>query len=210
MVDTTANDQTTNGEELEIVALDVGTINRRSLGWWGMWTLIITEAFLFAYLLFSYYYMASQNGQGFIPRELPSFRLSGPNTIILIVSSVCVWFGEEGVKKEKLLQGLAGIGVAIVLGAIFVGIQLKEWADKPFTLSSHPYGSLFFTVTGFHMAHVVAGLIVLGTLFVWTALRYFNAERHAPVSIGAMYWHFVDVVWLTVFFTFYITPYLMT
>ena len=58
------------------------------------------------------------------------------------------------------------------------------------------------------MAHVVVGLLVLLVLLLWSALGYFDRERHAPVAIGAIYWHFVDAVWLTVFFTFYITPYL--
>jgi heme/copper-type cytochrome/quinol oxidase subunit 3 len=56
------------------------------------------------------------------------------------------------------------------------------------------------------MAHVAIGLLVLAALFVWSLLGYFDIGRHAPVSIGAVYWHFVDAVWLTLFFTFYITP----
>ena len=196
------------GRRLVIGPLSVGSIDRRASGWWGMLTLILTEAFLFAYLLFSYYYFAVQYGRPWLPAELPSFRLSGPNTVILIVSSIAVWFGERGTRRGSRWQQVLGLLAGLVLGVVFVGIQLREWMDKPFGLASHSYGSLYFTVTGFHMAHVVAGLVVLAALALWSALGYFDRARMAPVTIGAIYWHFVDAVWLTVFFTFYVTPHL--
>jgi heme/copper-type cytochrome/quinol oxidase subunit 3 len=65
---------------------------------------------------------------------------------------------------------------------------------------------LYFTITGFHMLHVIVGLLMLAVLLLWTAFGYFCADRHSAVSIGVMYWHFVTIVWLAVFFTFYITP----
>ncbi|MEF2073616.1 cytochrome c oxidase subunit 3 [Consotaella aegiceratis] len=193
---------------LEIGRLPVGSIGKRSAGWWGMMTLIATEAALFGYLLFSYYYLASHRGAEWVP-ELPSFKLSGPDTVILILSSVAVWFGERGAKKNARTQLVAGLAGGVVLGVVFVGIQMKEWMDKSYTPATHSYGSTYFTITGFHMAHVVAGLLVLVVLTVWSALGYFDRERMAPITIGAIYWHFVDVVWLAIFFTIYVSPYLM-
>jgi heme/copper-type cytochrome/quinol oxidase subunit 3 len=58
------------------------------------------------------------------------------------------------------------------------------------------------------MMHVAAGLLILAALLWWAAIGKFGAERHAAVSIGALYWHFVDIVWLCVFTTFYVSPYL--
>ena len=102
----------------------------------------------------------------------------------------------------------SGLAVGLVLGGVFVGIQVIEWSHKTFTFVEPTYGSLYFTITGFHMAHVVVGLIVLAALLAWSLLGYFNGPRHAAISIGAIYWHFVDAVWLTIFFTFYVLPYL--
>jgi len=101
-----------------------------------------------------------------------------------------------------------GLLATIVLGAVFVGIQLVEWSQKPFHFNQSTYSALYFTVTGFHLAHVVAGLIILAALLVWDWLGYFDKDRHVSLAIGATYWHFVDVVWLAVFFTIYVTPYL--
>ena len=195
-------------EILVIERLRAGSAGKRSSGWYGMMTLIATEASLFVYLLFSYYYFAIQHGRAWLPEELPSFGLSGPNTVLLVLSSAAVWFGERGLQKGSRARLVIGLLMGVALGAVFVGIQVVEWMDKPFGLSSHSYGSLYFIVTGFHMAHVVVGLVVLLVLAMWSGAGYFDAERSAPVSIGAVYWHFVDAVWLAVFFTFYVTPHL--
>ncbi len=196
-------------EQIRIGRMSVGTVvGGKSSGWWGMMTLILTEGFLFLYLLFSYYYFAVTHGRAWMPHQLPSFKLSGPNTVILLLSSVAAWYGESGIRRGNAVRATVGLLLAIVLGATFMGVQLKEWADKPFTLSSDAYGSMYFTITGFHMAHVAAGLLILFALAVWSALGYFDRQRFAPVTIGTYYWHFVDAVWLAVFFTFYITPYL--
>jgi len=186
----------------------VGSIRRRGTGWWGVLTLILTEGSLFAYLLFSYYYFALQSSSGFLPDKPPSIALSLPNTAILLLSSGAVWWADAGVRRGRQRQLVIGLAIALVLGIAFVSVQLVEWSSQTFALRTSQYGSLFYTITGFHMAHVIVGLLVLAALLVWSALGYFAGRRSAPILIGGAYWHFVDAVWLAVFFTFYITPYL--
>jgi cytochrome c oxidase subunit III len=188
--------------------LPVGIIGSHSGGWWGMVGLILTEAGLFVYLLFSYYYFAIQPHAAPWPPEMPALKLSAPNTIILLLSSAAVWWGERSTRRGRRSSQLLGLGIGLLLGIIFIVVQAFEWKSKSFSLTSGPYGSLFFTVTGFHMAHVILGVLILAAILLWSALGYFGPVRSAPVTIGAMYWHFVDAVWLAVFFTFYITPYL--
>jgi heme/copper-type cytochrome/quinol oxidase subunit 3 len=188
--------------------IPVGNTKTYAVGWWGILAGIITEAALFAYLLFGYFYFTIQPHGEMWPTEMPHFKLALPNTIILLVSSGAVWFGERGAHQGIRWKQAAGLGAGTVLGVIFVVIQVLEWKSKSFSLNSGPYGSLFFTITGFHMAHVVLGLLMLVPLTVWSALGYFGPRRSAPISIGAIYWHFVDAVWLVVFFSLYITPYL--
>jgi cytochrome c oxidase subunit III len=168
--------------------------------------LIVTEGALFVYLLFAYYYAAVQHQRNWLPEDLPDFRLSLPDTILLLLSSVVVWRGESLIKQGRSGATAVYLSVAALMGIVFVAIQALEWGTKKFTPFSGSYGSLYYIITGFHMAHVAAGVLVLATLALWCALGYFNRIRSAPVSIGAIYWHFVDAVWLALFFTFYVTP----
>lgn len=193
---------------LTIDKLALGSNKRRASGWWGMLMLIATEGFLFLYLLFSYYVFAVEFGREWLPEKLPSFHLSGPSTAILVLSSVVAWWAERGIHKNSRRQLSLGLFISLAMGVVFVAIQLYEWTKKPFGLDSDSYGSLYFVITGFHLAHVIVGLLILAALFVWSLLGLFDEKREAPVTIGVAYWHFVDVVWLTIFFTFYITPYL--
>ncbi len=188
--------------------LPVSASGRNSTGWWGALCLIATEAALFAYLLFSYYYTATQYGKAWSPEPHPTLSLALPNTLILVSSSVATWWGEKGATSGKRRQHLIGFAAAILLGLIFLVIQVFEWKAKTFTIASGSYGSLYFTITGFHMVHVVVGVLILSAVFGWSAAGYFTARRCTPVLVSSAYWHFVDVVWLAVFFTFYVTPYL--
>jgi cytochrome c oxidase subunit 3 len=188
-------------------SLPVGSMGRHANGWWGMMMLIATEGALFVYLLFSYYYVAVQHGREWLPTDLPNFKLSAPDTLILLASSVVAWRGEK-LLKEGRKGAVVPLHLAItaLMGILFVAIQYQEWSSREFTPTTSSYGSLYYTITGFHMMHVIAGILVLATLTLWSALGYFDQRRSAAVSIGAIYWHFVDAVWLVVFFTFYITP----
>ena len=188
--------------------LPVGSVAKRSTGWWGIWTLILTEASLFGYLLVTYFYLAFQTEKHWPPEGVPKLLMPGINTVILLSSSVFVWLSERCIKRERIRLALAPMAGAIVLGAIFMAIQGKEWAGKSYTPLTNQYGSLYFTITGFHMLHVVIGLFILLLLLLWTALGYFSGKRYAAVAIGGLYWHFVDVVWLFIFSSLYLTPYL--
>jgi cytochrome c oxidase subunit 3 len=188
--------------------LPVGSKGRLSSGWWGMWTILGTEAALFAYLLFSYFYVAAQTTGKWPPVGPPRLQIAIAGTVILFLGSATMWWGERGIRAGRRRQLLLGIAATLVLGIAFLGLQIVEWHAKPFGIGTDVYGSLYFTVTGFHMMHVAIGLLLLAVLFVWTALNYFGAPRHSAVSIGVIYWHFVTAVWIAVFLTFYVAPYL--
>jgi cytochrome c oxidase subunit III len=193
--------------ELPLCTLPVGSAGERSNGWWGCLTLIVTEGALFGYLIFSYLYLASQTPQPWPPEGLPKLGMGLTNTAILLSSSVFVWLCELCVRRRRAGWGVVSMSVAVALGITFVGIQLGEWHAHPYGLTAHLYSSLYFTITGFHMAHVIVGLIILILLGVWTVLGYFDEHRYAALKTGGLYWHFVDVVWLFIFSTLYLSPY---
>ena len=188
--------------------LPVGSKGRLSSGWWGMIAVIATEASLFAYLLFSYYYVAAQTVSAWPPKGPPKVALAVAGTVVLLLGSVTMWWGEKGVRAGKRGQLLFGLGSSVLLAIAFLVLEGIEWSNKDFSLASNSYGSLYFTVTGFHMLHVIVGALMLTALFGWTLLDYFGARRHSTVSIAVMYWHFVTAVWIAVFFTFYVMPHL--
>ena len=189
-------------------ALQLGPVRTHGIGWNGVACLVASESALFVYLLFSYYYLGAVNRVGWVLETHPSMKLALPDTALLIASSFVAMWGEKGIRTGRRGQALAGIGIAIAMGAVFVAVQIAEWSGKSYGLSTNSYAALYFLTTGFHMVHVVVGLVILAAIFLWTALGYFGPVRQLSAANGILYWHFVDIVWLFVFATYYLTPYL--
>ena len=176
-------------------------------GAWGMMLLISTEAALFVYLLFSYFYLGSMaRGGAWPPSGPPDLRLALPNTLLLLASSGTMWWAESGIRRGRQGRLRGGLLVTLVLGVIFLGIQLAEYREKHFTPRTDAYGSLFFTITGFHGAHVAVGLLMILVVSVRAWRRHFTQRHHLAVTNVSWYWHFVDVVWLVVFTSLYLSP----
>jgi cytochrome c oxidase subunit I+III len=197
-------------QETEFGALPVGASGRRSVGWWGMAAVVTTEGAFFAYLLFSYFYLSSMSVNPW-PATVPKLPLPILNTCLLLLSSGFVWWGERGISRDRRGRAAAGYGIAIALGIAFLVLQGVEYYREftgGLTPTHEASGSLFYTITAFHGAHVFVGLVMLAVVFVRTLIGHFGAERHIALSNAALYWHFVDAVWLAVFTTLYITPHL--
>jgi cytochrome c oxidase subunit III len=193
--------------EIERRPLAVGSIGTLSNGYWGMVGLIVTEAALFVYLLFAYYYHVLQpHGEAGPPEGNPSLMFAIPQTAILVISSTAMWRADRGTRRRDRWEQFAGLAVTFLLGIAFIVLQWFEWANKDFTISSSTYGSLFFTTTGLHVLHAAVGVLILSAVMVWSLLGYFGPARNAPVTVAGIYWQFVVVLWLAIFFTFYITP----
>ncbi|MDQ2878142.1 MAG: cytochrome c oxidase subunit 3 [Pseudomonadota bacterium] len=190
-------------------SLPIGSDGRNSTAWFGVLCLIATEGSLFAYLLFSYAYFGAQNDASWLPALHPTFKYGLPGTIVLLASSGTIWWSERGIKKGNRSQHLIGLVATILLGLAFIALELLDWRDKGFSLSSRAYGSFYFTITGFHLLHVIVGISVLTVVLGWSLAGYFTKRRHMHVTISGVYWHFVDVVWIFVFSTFFLAPYVV-
>jgi heme/copper-type cytochrome/quinol oxidase subunit 3 len=186
--------------------LPVAPQGRRASGWYGLMFLLATEAALFVYLLFSYFFLASQSPGAWPPSGAPPILTAAINTAVLLASSATAWWGQRGIERGRNGRLVVGLSLSLGLGAVFAGVQVHEWLQKPFSPKTDAYGSLFFTITGVHIAHVVVGLLILACLMLWAAMGRFSAGRHLHVTLGVLYWHFVDAVWLAVFTTFFLTP----
>ena len=188
--------------------LPVGPIGRHGVGWWGISTLIVSEAALFGYLLFAYFYTGATAPAGWLLEPAPRLTLALPNTILLLLSSVVAWWAEQGIVRQRRPQALIGFGLAFLMGAGFVAVQWLEWRSKTFSLGTSSYASLYFVTGGVHIAHVLVGLVILIVIFGWTALDFFSPRRRLVVSAAVLYWYFVSIASVLVFSTYYLTPYL--
>jgi heme/copper-type cytochrome/quinol oxidase subunit 3 len=179
----------------------------RPAGWWGMVWLCATEASLFACLIASFFFLrgsvdAFRAGGG----HYPNLKLPLVMTAVLLTSSVSMWWSERGIKAGNETQLRIGYAVTFVLGAVFLALQTIEFRANPIgpTVSAHQ--SIFYTTTGFHGAHVAMGLLM--NLFVqlraWRG--HFSSARHLAVTNVALYWHFVDAVWIVILLSLYLSP----
>lgn len=185
----------------------------RSFGWWGVVWLIATEATLFAMLIASYFYIRFRHGEEWPPDgiEEPKLMLPMIMTVILLSSSIPVHIAERAAKKGNNRTVRIGLAFGWLLGAVFLVLTWGvEWPEvlHEFGPTTNVYGSMFFTITGFHGAHVLGGL----GFNLWTQVRAwkgaFSPERHLTIENMTLYWHFVDVVWIAVLLTLYISPHL--
>mgnify|MGYP000102417646 FL=1 len=129
------------------------------------------------------------------------------NTVILLSSGVTLTWAHHALKKGHQFQVLAGLASTVTLGFIFFGFQAYEYIHAydvmGLTLNSGIYGSTFYMLTGFHGMHVTIGTIMLLTILVRCAKGHFSKEKHFAFEAVAWYWHFVDVVWLGLYFFVY-------
>lgn len=201
----TVNLPATTADEAPVETLPIGTSGAESAAWWGMLFFILTEAALFAYLFLSYYYLGARHSE-WPPSGPPEMKLAVINTVILVLSSVPMWWAERTVRRGRM--GLFNILLLIVLvmGTAFLIIEATEWSHQSFTPATDAYGSIFYTITGFHFAHVTLGLLMTIELLYRSWAHRINEARSIAVKNVAAYWHFVGLIWVFLFFTIYITP----
>ncbi len=158
----------------------------------GLWLFMLSDAFVFLGLLVARFYLL---GPAVRPEvnQLLGLLITG----VLLVSSffmnraeIAAAHGDRGVFLRSLL-------ITIVLGALFlIGVVGVEWQIAPFGAGDGAAASLFFAMTGFHAFHVLTGLIFLTIVYRNGRKNLYTTERHWPVEAAAVYWHFVDLVWI--------------
>jgi len=135
------------------------------------------------------------------------FGLPLANTVILLISSVTLHYAHVGLEQNKRKQLTGLLFATILLGLIFLGLQTWEYIhayDIGLTLDSGVYGNTFFLLTGFHGMHVTLGTIILIVMLLRVMKGHFTPKEHFAFQAGSWYWHFVDVVWVMLFFFVYI------
>ena len=166
----------------------------------GLWLFIISDAFVFGGLLVSRFYLFAG--------ERPELNqwLGFVVTLILLTSSFFMYRADTNISYGNVKGFTRNILITIILGILFlVGVVGLEWPTAPFSVGENAMSSIFFTMTGMHALHVLSGVIFLTIVYRNGKKGLYSRERHFPVEAAAIYWHFVDVVWVF----FYPALYLM-
>jgi cytochrome c oxidase subunit 3 len=171
----------------------------------AMFCLIIGESAIFTIFVVAYIYNIGKSLYGPTPQVLsvPIF-----NTVCLLSSSLTILLAERAIEHGKIKRFGLWWAVTFLLGAIFLAGTGIEW-DKliykeGLTISTNLFGTTYYSLVGLHASHVVIGLIALLTVLLFMLTGHVRQEHAERVQVLALYWHFVDAVWVVVFTVVYI------
>jgi cytochrome c oxidase subunit III len=196
----------------------------------AIWAFIGSECMLFASLISTYLIYKGRSKIGPFPHETWTNPMTGQttkaildipvtsaSTFVLLMSSLAMVLALAAVQNKNLPKRTRGerilgssqlwLFMTALLGAIFLGFQAYEFTSfvrEGLTMRTNLFGSTFFTLTGFHGAHVTAGVLWLLTLLAIDRKRGLGPRDEVNVDICALYWHFVDVVWIAIFTLVYL------
>jgi cytochrome c oxidase subunit 3 len=176
-------------------------------GTWGMLLFILTEAALFLMLFFSYYYLGHIS-RGPWPPEPPKLTLAVIMLGVLLTSSVVLRWGERRETEGRTYSARLAIAATVLLGLGFITLQALEYRNHLRTLkpTTDAYGSIFYTITSFHGAHLLLGLLMLTYVLVLPFIGPGEKPPHRSLHNASLYWHFVDFVWLVIVALLYVAP----
>lgn len=171
----------------------------------GMFSLIIGESAIFTIFVVAYVYYIGRSTYGPTPQvlDVPIF-----NTICLLSSSLTIWMAEHAIARGRIRVFGAWWALTMTLGIIFLAGTALEWNRLIFTngltIRTNLFGTTLYSLVGLHATHVIVGLIMLSLVMLFTLLGRVE-QRHAErIQVLALYWHFVDAVWVVVFTVVYI------
>ena len=171
-----------------------------------MFLFIASEVMLFGSFFTAYFFVRVVNNPPSWPPEgfhLPVF-VAGVNTAILVTSSFTMHWALTSIKRGNRAGLCGGLVLTFLMGFTFLATQITEYARIGFAPRDNAFTTIFFSLTGLHGAHVFVGLTLLLFATIRAFRGHFTAEHHHGVELPGIYWHFVDVMWIVVYFTVYI------
>jgi len=172
----------------------------------GMLCLITAESAIFTIFVVAYLFYIGKSLSGPTPREILDIPVFA--TVCLLSSSLTIHLAVGALRKANLATFRIWWFLTFALGAIFIGATAREWHhfiyDRNFTISSNLFGTSYYSLVGLHAFHVCVGLVGLLIILLLSLPERVRQEHSANVDTFAMYWHFVDAVWVVVFTVVYI------
>jgi heme/copper-type cytochrome/quinol oxidase subunit 3 len=173
----------------------------------GVWTLLGSEAVFFSSLIVTYIVMRGRSTVGPFPQNALNVPLTAFNTFVLICSSMTMVTSLAHVERGDLKGLRRWLIATALLGLLFLSGQAIEFSlliGQGLSLSKNLFGATFFTLTGFHGAHVFAGVIWITFVLARAFRGGISQANHNAVELVGLYWHFVDLVWIIIFTVVYL------
>jgi heme/copper-type cytochrome/quinol oxidase subunit 3 len=188
------------------VAMPHGVIDDRR-GTWGMLLFILTEAALFLMFFFTYYYLGHVS-RGPWPPEPPKLMFALVMLAVLVSSSIVLHLGERAETEGRSGAARLFVGATVLMGIGFLVLQTLEYRNhlKTLTPMTDAYGSIFYTITSFHAAHLMLGLCMLLYVLALPQIGPGHKPPHRALHNASLYWHFVDFVWVLIVALLYLAP----
>src|SRR6266849_6022642 len=172
----------------------------------GMYCLIAAEAAIFTIFVVAYLFYIGKSLTGPQPQDV--LRVPIFFTICLLSSSLTIHFALKSLKGGKVHSFALWWLLTIVLGAVFLAGTAREWRhliyDEGLTIQTNLFGTTYYSLVGLHAFHVTVGLLAITTVLLFALLGYVRQEHAERVDVLALYWHFVDAVWVVVFTVVYV------
>jgi cytochrome c oxidase subunit 3 len=174
----------------------------------GLIVFLCAESMIFLGLFMAYLTFKLVNPE-WPPEGTPKLELllPGINTLILISSSFVIHRADTDIKNNNVQGMRLWFFITAAMGAIFLVGQLYEYTHLEFGLTTNLFASTFYVLTGFHGLHVFLGLLLMLAV-LWRSRQpsHYSAENHFGIEATELYWHFVDVIWIILFFLLYLLP----
>ncbi|KMY53507.1 cytochrome B oxidoreductase [Bacillus sp. FJAT-27231] len=176
----------------------------------GFWLFLGGETVLFASLFATYIALKDKvpSPDHMLAKDLFELPLVFVMTMLLLTSSLTSVFAMYHMKNYSFKKMQLWLLITVILGLGFLGCELYEfhhyYTEYNHTFTSSAFGSAFYTLTGFHGAHVAFGLVWITLLMIRNAGRGLNLYNAPKFYLASLYWHFIDVVWVFIFTVVYL------
>ncbi|HEX2029363.1 MAG TPA: cytochrome c oxidase subunit 3 [Nitriliruptorales bacterium] len=179
----------------------------------GMWVFLASECMFFGSLITTYLLYKDSTGgaAGFGPgpREIFDIPFTSVSSFVLLMSSLTMVLAHHAALNRDERRMRSWLLATAMLGTVFIGGQVFEFTTfvhEGMTLTTSPFSSSFFVLTGFHGTHVTIGILLLLGLYSMSRLGRLPVEDDVRIDMIALYWHFVDIVWIVIFTFVYLIP----
>ncbi|HZU05492.1 MAG TPA: cytochrome c oxidase subunit 3 [Chloroflexota bacterium] len=174
-----------------------------------MWTFLGSDCLFFGSLIMTYMIYRGKSVTGPHPHEIFNIPYTSVSAFVLLMSSLTMVLALAAIQRGDQRGLRVWLLATALLGSVFVGGQYFEFTtfvQHGLTPQVNLFGTTFYTLTGFHGAHVTVGIIILLSLFLTSLLGRLPPSESLTVEIAGLYWHFVDVVWIVIFTLVYLLP----